>query len=44
VEQAAKVQGAKNDPGDDDDKMSGGELAARLFLGAGAVAGRFRRG
>ncbi|HEV7746197.1 MAG TPA: hypothetical protein VGO56_14450 [Pyrinomonadaceae bacterium] len=29
----------KNDPGDDDDKMSGGELAALLLLGAGAVAG-----
>ena len=27
------------DPGDDDDKMSGGELAALLLLGAGAVAG-----
>ena len=29
----------KDDPGDDDDKMSGGELAALLLLGAGAVAG-----
>jgi hypothetical protein len=29
----------KNDPGDDDDKMSGGELDALLLLGAGAVAG-----
>jgi len=29
----------KNDPGDDDDKMSSGELAALLLLGAGAVAG-----
>ena len=29
----------KNDPGDDDDKMSGGELAALILLGAGAVAG-----
>jgi len=29
----------KGDPGDDDDKMSGGELAALLLLGAGAVAG-----
>jgi hypothetical protein len=28
----------KNDPGDDDDKMSSGELAALLLLGAGAVA------
>ena len=27
------------DPGDDDDKMSGGELAALILLGAGAVAG-----
>lgn len=30
---------AKTDPGDDDDKLSGGELAALLILGAGAVAG-----
>jgi len=30
---------SKTDPGDDDDKMSGGELAALLLLGAGAVAG-----
>ena len=29
----------KDDPGDDDDKLSGGELAALLLLGAGAVAG-----
>jgi hypothetical protein len=29
----------KDDPGDDDDKMSGGELAALLLLGAGAIAG-----
>lgn len=29
----------KDDPGDDDDRMSGGELAALLLLGAGAVAG-----
>jgi ferric-dicitrate binding protein FerR (iron transport regulator) len=29
----------KDDPGDDDDKMSSGELAALLLLGAGAVAG-----
>jgi len=29
----------KDDPGDDDDKMSGGELAALILLGAGAVAG-----
>jgi len=29
----------KNDPGDDDDKLSSGELAALLLLGAGAVAG-----
>jgi hypothetical protein len=28
----------KNDPGDDDDKMSGDELAALVLLGAGAVA------
>jgi len=30
---------SRTDPGDDDDKMSGGELAALLLLGAGAVAG-----
>jgi len=30
---------AKTDPGDDDDLLSGGELAALLILGAGAVAG-----
>jgi hypothetical protein len=30
---------ARTDPGDDDDKMSGGELAALILLGAGAVAG-----
>ncbi len=30
---------AKTDPGDDDDKLSGGETAALLILGAGAVAG-----
>lgn len=30
---------AKTDPGDDDDKLNGGELAALLLLGAGAVAG-----
>ena len=35
----AGTPNAKNDPGDDDDKMSGGELAALLLLGAGAVAG-----
>lgn len=29
----------KDDPGDDDDKMSGGETAALILLGAGAVAG-----
>jgi hypothetical protein len=29
----------KGDPGDDDDKLSSGELAALLLLGAGAVAG-----
>ncbi len=29
----------KDDPGDDDDKMSGGELAALILLGAGATAG-----
>ncbi len=29
----------KNDPGDDDDKMSSGELAALILLGAGATAG-----
>ena len=29
----------KDDPGDDDDKMSGGELAALILLGAGAAAG-----
>ena len=35
------VSGAhsRTDPGDDDDKMSGGELAALILLGAGAVAG-----
>ena len=30
---------AKTDPGDDDDKLSSGELAALLLLGAGAIAG-----
>ena len=30
---------ARTDPGDDDDKMSGGELAALILLGAGAVSG-----
>ena len=35
----AGTQGSRTDPGDDDDKMSGGELAALLLLGAGAVAG-----
>ena len=30
---------SRTDPGDDDDKMSGGELAALILLGAGAVAG-----
>jgi ferric-dicitrate binding protein FerR (iron transport regulator) len=30
---------SRTDPGDDDDKMSSGELAALLLLGAGAVAG-----
>jgi ferric-dicitrate binding protein FerR (iron transport regulator) len=30
---------AKTDPGDDDDKLSGGETAALLILGAGAIAG-----
>jgi len=29
----------KDDPGDDDDKLSGGELAALILLGAGATAG-----
>ena len=29
----------KNDPGDDDDKLSSGELAALILLGAGATAG-----
>lgn len=29
----------KDDPGDDDDKLNGKELAALLLLGAGAVAG-----
>jgi len=28
----------KDDPGDDDDKLSGGELAALILLGAGATA------
>lgn len=36
---SAGTPNPKNDPGDDDDKMSGGELAALLLLGAGAVAG-----
>ena len=35
----AAPQDSRTDPGDDDDKMSGGELAALLLLGAGAVAG-----
>ena len=30
---------AATDPGDDDDKLSGGETAALLILGAGAIAG-----
>jgi hypothetical protein len=30
---------ARTDPGDDDDKMSGGELAALILLGAGAAKG-----
>jgi hypothetical protein len=30
---------AKTDPGDDDDKLSSGETAALLILGAGAIAG-----
>ncbi len=30
---------AKTDPGDDDDLLSSGELAALLLLGAGAIAG-----
>ena len=30
---------SRTDPGDDDDKMSGGELAALLLLGVGAVSG-----
>ncbi len=30
---------AKTDPGDDDDLLSSGELAALLILGAGAIAG-----
>jgi len=30
---------AKTDPGDDDDLLSGGETAALLILGAGAIAG-----
>ncbi|HLN99866.1 MAG TPA: hypothetical protein VK208_15515 [Pyrinomonadaceae bacterium] len=36
---SAGTPNPKNDPGDDDDKMSSGELAALLLLGAGAVAG-----
>jgi ferric-dicitrate binding protein FerR (iron transport regulator) len=36
---SAGTPNPKNDPGDDDDKMSTGELAALLLLGAGAVAG-----
>lgn len=35
----AGMPDASKDPGDDDDKLSGGELAALLILGAGAVAG-----
>jgi hypothetical protein len=30
---------SRTDPGDDDDKMSGGELAALILLGAGAAKG-----
>ena len=30
---------SRTDPGDDDDKMSGGELAALILLGVGAVKG-----
>jgi hypothetical protein len=33
---------SKTDPGDDDDRMSGGELAALILFGAGAVAGILR--
>lgn len=35
---SAGTPNPKNDPGDDDDKLSGGELFALLALGAGAVA------
>jgi hypothetical protein len=35
----AAPQDSRTDPGDDDDKMSGGELAALILLGAGAAAG-----
>jgi phage baseplate assembly protein gpV len=36
---SAGMPDAKTDPGDDDDKLSRGELAALLLLGAGATAG-----
>jgi len=36
---SAGTPNPKDDPGDDDDKMSGGELAALILLGAGATAG-----
>ncbi len=35
---SAGTPNPKNDPGDDDDKMSSGELFALLALGAGAIA------
>lgn len=36
---SAGMPDSRTDPGDDDDKMSGGELAALILLGAGATAG-----
>ncbi|HEX9544159.1 MAG TPA: hypothetical protein VF955_03180, partial [Pyrinomonadaceae bacterium] len=35
---SAGTPNPKNDPGDDDDKMSSGELAVFLLAGAGAIA------
>jgi hypothetical protein len=35
---SAGTPNPKDDPGDDDDKLSGGELAALILLGAGATA------
>jgi len=35
----AGMPDAKTDPGDDDDRLSSGELAALILLGAGAAAG-----